>query len=258
MRDETSPEQAYYENEPLWARDFDSDPQERIRLDAAVALMPADVGSVLDVGCGNGAFVHRLAGRYERICAVDRSETALRFVRTEKRTAGADALPFADGEFDLVSCMEVLEHLQQGTYERALAELVRVSRRWIMISVPCREDRRVDLVRCPRCLCEFNRSYHLRDFDDARVTGLFTTPGHDARLVALQTIGQTVTHPGLPAVKRVLAPLRARALPAGVVCPQCAHGTSRGENRPGAAGRIRRLWPRITRPRWYLALFRRP
>jgi SAM-dependent methyltransferase len=98
-----SPEQAYYENETLWAQDFEQDPQERLRLEAASQSIPQGVSSLLDVGCGNGAFVNRLAGRFTRVCAVDRSEVALSFVKTEKRLARVDQLPFA-GEFDLVAC----------------------------------------------------------------------------------------------------------------------------------------------------------
>ena len=48
----------------------------------------------------------------------------------------AEALPFGDGEFDFIQCMEVLEHLHHP--ERALAEFRRVARRGarLVISVP--------------------------------------------------------------------------------------------------------------------------
>ena len=43
-------------------------------------------------------------------------------------------LQYEADSFDLVVCMEVLEHLERP--EAALEELCRVSRRWLLLSVP--------------------------------------------------------------------------------------------------------------------------
>jgi SAM-dependent methyltransferase len=45
-----------------------------------------------------------------------------------------ERLAFADDEFDLVAATEVLEHVSDP--ERALAEMARVARRWLLVSVP--------------------------------------------------------------------------------------------------------------------------
>lgn len=42
--------------------------------------------------------------------------------------------PIADGDFDVVICTEVLEHLNE--LHRAFSELLRISRRYVLISVP--------------------------------------------------------------------------------------------------------------------------
>lgn len=44
------------------------------------------------------------------------------------------ALPFPDRSFDLVVCLEVLEHLEEP--KDGLRELIRVSAGWLLLSVP--------------------------------------------------------------------------------------------------------------------------
>ena len=52
----------------------------------------------------------------------------------EFRAAEATALEFADGEFDLAAAIEVLEHVPEP--EATLAEMARVARRRLLVSVP--------------------------------------------------------------------------------------------------------------------------
>jgi len=50
----------------------------------------------------------------------------------------ARRLGFADNSFDVVTALEVLEHME--TPELAMAEAIRVARRFVLISVPSHED----------------------------------------------------------------------------------------------------------------------
>lgn len=70
---------------------------------------------VLDVGCNDGTFMQLL--KEKRSCnvfGVDVSETALEEAKKKGLSvqyADAEKLPFSDGTFDVVVCMEVLSHL---------------------------------------------------------------------------------------------------------------------------------------------------
>jgi ubiquinone/menaquinone biosynthesis C-methylase UbiE len=96
--------------------------------------------SVLDAGCGEGETIARLDGLLPaRVAAVDLNPeavefTARRFPAVEVTSQSVLDLPFADGAFELVLCLEVLEHLENP--RAAIAELARVSNRAVVISVP--------------------------------------------------------------------------------------------------------------------------
>jgi ubiquinone/menaquinone biosynthesis C-methylase UbiE len=54
------------------------------------------------------------------------------------RQANVLALPFADRTFDVVTMLEVLEHVPDTA--RVLAEVCRVAKRFLLLSVPSKED----------------------------------------------------------------------------------------------------------------------
>jgi SAM-dependent methyltransferase len=103
----------------------------------------ADPQSLLDVGCGEGVLTHQWAQRVgdKRVVGIDlddphlHSEWAKRTApNLEYRVMKAENLPFADGEFDLASAIEVLEHVPDP--EHTVAEMARVAQRWLLVSVP--------------------------------------------------------------------------------------------------------------------------
>jgi SAM-dependent methyltransferase len=84
---------------------------------------------ILDVGCGTGANLEMLA-RFGDAEGVDVSEDALAFCRArglaEVRAGAAEALPFADDSFHLVTALDVVEHLDDDA--AGLCEMRRVLR----------------------------------------------------------------------------------------------------------------------------------
>jgi SAM-dependent methyltransferase len=99
--------------------------------------------SVLDVGCGEGVLTYEWAERLGegRVVGIDLDDPKLRAEweqRTrpnlEFRAEEATSLSFADGEFDIACAIEVLEHVPEP--EATVAEMARVARRHLLVSVP--------------------------------------------------------------------------------------------------------------------------
>jgi SAM-dependent methyltransferase len=107
-------------------------------------FVEADPQSLLDVGCGEGVLVERWARRMgadRRVVGIDLDDPALhaewdkrRAPNLDYRVMKAENLPFADGEFDVATAIEVLEHVPDP--QHTVAEMARVARRWLLVSVP--------------------------------------------------------------------------------------------------------------------------
>jgi ubiquinone/menaquinone biosynthesis C-methylase UbiE len=103
----------------------------------------ASPSSVLDVGCGEGVLTERFAERVDggHVVGMDLDDPKLRAEWTartrsnlEFRALAGPDLPFSDNEFDIACALEVLEHVPDP--EHTLAEVVRVARRHVLVSVP--------------------------------------------------------------------------------------------------------------------------
>jgi SAM-dependent methyltransferase len=125
-------------------------PDIRQKIAVFESLIPADVETILDVGCGDGAITNSLAQRWS-VTGVDSSKAALAHVTGPAVWAQAEALPFPDRSVDLVLSSEMLEHLGDASYHAALSEVLRVARRYVLISVPYREQLRMRFSRCATC-----------------------------------------------------------------------------------------------------------
>lgn len=81
---------------------------------AVLNLLPIPrEGQVLEIGCGTGGLLHKLRMAGYQPIGIDLAAEAVAF--TQARTGGpvgrasANRLPFANGSFDLVTCVDVLE-----------------------------------------------------------------------------------------------------------------------------------------------------
>ncbi|MBK7221825.1 MAG: class I SAM-dependent methyltransferase [Saprospiraceae bacterium] len=237
------------------------------RIETVKAMMPKTVGSVLDVGCGNGILVNYLSNNhsheFQRICGCDRSETSLQFVKTEKVKASIDQLPFSDKEFDLVTCLEVIEHLPQEVYIKALKELQRIASKYIIVSVPNDEDLLLNRVTCPKCITAFSPFYHMRNFTSSSLANLFEG---SCKVVEVKAI-EKVIGPRFPRLKQKISRwIHPELFPSSCICPMCGYNefdklksTQRSPdskiNETVEITGLSKFWPHTYKEKWLVALF---
>ena len=165
--------EAEFDYERSWAlKEVRLDAKELQRIQQTIAMIPGGVRSVLDAGCGDGRVLACLASRY-RVVGVDVSYNALSREENRERIVGVlTALPFRDGAFDLVLVSEVIEHIPADALRKVLAEIRRVSGKYVLITVPYRETLEDASVRC-QCGFVFHKWGHVQTYDERRLTSLY-------------------------------------------------------------------------------------
>ena len=116
-----------------------------LRLDWIDGLTPLRGQRVLDVGCGGGILADSMARRGARVQGIDLATKALRVAQLhaletqtpdiEYREISAEAMAAEQpGQFDVVTCMEMLEHVPDpASVVQACSELVKPGG-WVFFS----------------------------------------------------------------------------------------------------------------------------
>jgi 2-polyprenyl-3-methyl-5-hydroxy-6-metoxy-1,4-benzoquinol methylase len=105
--------------------------------------------NLLDIGSGRGAFLWPLLNAFPSlsVTAIDADEKRVRdiqsvqkggFSHIDSAVMNMAEMSFSDGFFDVTTALEVLEHVIDP--ENSLREIRRVTRRFLVISVPSHED----------------------------------------------------------------------------------------------------------------------
>ena len=252
----------YYEQPHLWKEKYWTDVQLQ-RAQQTAALLPAAVSWVLDIGCGAGVVTQELKRRFGGVVGLDFAFEPLRQVQGADLTAiqgDGSRLPFSAGAFEAVVATEIIEHLSASARRQALAEMARVSRRYILISVPYHEVLEISQVKCSDCGCIFHAYRHTASFTEATMQSLLTPLPF--RLSRTETLGHKSKR--LPRWSVMLAQIFGcykRVEPGWFICPQCGNN-----DHPIKVPRwMRRLllglpyrlfpWPR--RSTWIVGLYER-
>ncbi|MGC9025324.1 MAG: class I SAM-dependent methyltransferase [Chloroflexia bacterium] len=221
----TDPTSSRFEQPEIWDIDPLDNPfyTEKFRLMSA--MIPATTQMVLDLGCGSGVQTNLLAITYHVIGA-DRSLEALKRVgargtRVQIVCCSAERLPFPSNSFDLVFSSQLLEHLPSGVLESAIREMKRVARSWILLSVPFRENLRVQWSYCNRCQGPFHIYGHVQSFDLRRLHRLFE--GWDLRCWTHCGEHGLDYHPWLLRIRQSIGRKWYYYPPAYPVCPRCGN-----------------------------------
>lgn len=162
---------------------------------------------VLDVACGTGRTLHQLASAHPslRLYGVDLSPAYVRAARKRLAHVGecaisvenAEALPFADGAFDVVTNVYMFHELPRPTRRKVARELLRVLRPGGLLVV---EDsaQLADSAEIETALHEFPRDFHEPFYEDYLEDDLaamfaevgFSVESTDTHLVAKVVIAQ--------------------------------------------------------------------
>ena len=157
------------------------------KLKAVQKLIPKDVKTILDAGCGNGAITNILDKAYD-IMGIDISDAALKHVTAPKMIASITQLPFENASFDLCMCHEVLEHLPTDELNDAIRELKRCSAKYIMISVPYAENLGEHYAKCADCDCEFHVYGHLKSYDEKLLDAMLKPEYQSSKILIMGPI----------------------------------------------------------------------
>lgn len=234
-------------------------PEQMLRIEQTIGLIPPQARSVLDVGAGHGVLLQELqVSRDIRGVGVEITPSKVEYAQSQGvdlRLGAAQELAFPDASFDTVLACEVIEHLPYGIYEASLAEMSRVARHSILISVPNEEQR--PFVRCPYCGASVNPNYHLRSFSRDSLEGLIQG-------FTLQTTVGVGSHRASP-LHSLGRHWLDRQWPAELVCASCGyHATPSARIRsPGAQGatlrraarQFARVLPARNKATWLIALY---
>jgi ubiquinone/menaquinone biosynthesis C-methylase UbiE len=109
-------------------------PQEVYRREFRERVLAFAPRSILEVGCGAGAFLRSLASWNGRLVGIDPDMEQIAALKAEgfdARVGAGEALPFDRGEFDIVASSYTAHHLPD--WPAALGEALRVASRAVCV-----------------------------------------------------------------------------------------------------------------------------
>lgn len=130
-------------------------------------LVPSNVQNLLDVGCGKGEIINYITMNRNINCTgCDSSIEALKYIKCNAVAIRLPYIPFSDRSYDLIICLQVLEHLDNPEYRASLLEIQRVANKYIIIGVPYKENLLTKQARCMACGKISHVDGHVRSFNE--------------------------------------------------------------------------------------------
>ena len=130
---------------------------------------------VLDVGCGLGYGINILSIKAVEVYGVDVDKKSITYCQDnvfgknpklkELKHYDGYHLPFKDNEFDTVTCVDVIEHVQN--YDAFIDELLRVAKNFVVFSTPNRRSEYTNSDGTPK------NYWHLREWSFEELDDIF-------------------------------------------------------------------------------------
>ncbi len=252
-------QQRNFDRPEVWGQNYWNKTQYD-RAAQTVKMLPSDTRTVLDVGCGAGIVTMELEKSYELVIGTDYAFSPLQQLSKKGYSvvqSNAATLPFPSRSFDAVVLTEVIEHFNSPLRQKAIDEIIRVARKYILLTTPYREVLESSQVKCEDCGTIFHAWYHTLSFDETNLSDLFL-PAFE--LVQTQTMGPTSGRPPAKLIRLAQVFDGYMRVPAGrTTCPTCGNSERFLRRRTPMASfflGVARLFQIKKTPRWIATLYR--
>jgi SAM-dependent methyltransferase len=134
-----------------------------------------EIGSVLDVGCGQGSFTDYALKAGLRAKGYDFSQYAVDTAHhlAKGHIFQADVtvgLPEKDKSCDLIFCSDMVEHIEKSKIAAVIADFYRITRKWVFFQFP--------IVDTPEDIFDFEQEKHKPVAEVHRLWEHFMIAGH--------------------------------------------------------------------------------
>ncbi len=255
-------EKEQYDNVELW-RHLNVSESNKERIKEVYGMIPGDVKSLADIGCGNGMFLNYLRSYSEikDLIGIDISEVALKGVKTDKKVGSILNIPLGNKGYDIVTALEVLEHLNEKDFEKGKEELCRVSNEYLIVSTPFEEDLELEFVKCLKCKTRYNVSHHKRSFNEVDFRNLFNE--HGFKCIDIKYISKRNEYLMLSNVIKWYRKLRGIRKSDRTVCPVCGFKKSNPKTKKGVRKKeqfymsvFKNIWPKRYKYKWIVGIYK--
>jgi hypothetical protein len=249
-----------FANENFWSA-YGATPDYQERINAINSLIPPGIINLLDIGCGKGDVINGLlqVSTTIRPVGADPFFEAIQFLNAPCVQATLPFMPFADRYFELVMCLQVLEHLNVQDYFDSLLEIQRLSKKNIVIGVPYKENLETLQVLCANCGRKSHAYGHLRNFQKIDMVKLL--PDFILqKLILVGVLQQRSSTIGLFFEHRIA---NLYNLPDSFICPYCFGNIPSVSSKPrvirSVARRVNKWLTQLSpkAPYWMIAYYRR-
>lgn len=133
------------------------------------SLLPGtQIKTAFDAGCGDGHLCSYLKGIGMDLSRKRLLHAASNYPECKFLQGSIYKLPFKENSFEIVTAIEIIEHLKDPL--ASVKELTRVSKEYVLIQVPYNEI--IQEETCPHCLKPMYPRGHIQSFDEKRLLSL--------------------------------------------------------------------------------------